>query len=59
MKKCLAVFIMILSFSSCKESDGVIMSRLVREWEGREIMYPNNMHFSVLGNDTNYLPKSE
>lgn len=59
MKKCLTVFIMILSFSSCKESDGMRMSRLVREWEGREIMYPNNMHFSVLGNDTNYFPKSE
>lgn len=57
--KCIVLFIMGFMFFSCKESGKERMGRLVREWEGREIVYPNNTHFTVFGNDTNYFSKSE
>ena len=44
---------------SCKETQTEKMSRLVSEWSGKEIVYPANMQFTVLGQDTNFLPKSE
>lgn len=31
----------------------------MKEWSGREIVFPKSMHFTALGTDTNYLPKSE
>lgn len=33
--------------------------RLVSEWSGKEIVFPNDMEFTSLGNDTNYLFKNE
>lgn len=57
--KYIVFFIMGFMLFSCKESDKERMERLVLEWDGREIVYPNNAHFTVFGNDTNYLPKSE
>lgn len=52
-------FIIGLLFVSCKETEKDRVSRLVHEWSGKEIVYPNNLYFTVLGNDTNYLPKKE
>lgn len=55
----IAVFIIGLLFISCKETKEDRINRLVHEWSGKVIVYPNNLHFTVLGNDTNYLPKNE
>lgn len=52
-------FIIGLLFVSCKETKEDRINRLVHEWSGKKILYPNNLHFTVLGNDTNYLPKNE
>lgn len=34
------------------------MSRLVQEWSGKEIVYPSNMQFTSLGQETTDLPKT-
>ena len=52
-------FIIGMLLVSCKETDKDRINRLIGEWDGREIVYPDNMHFTILGKDTNYLPKSE
>lgn len=44
---------------SCKEAEKDRIKRLVQEWEGKEIIYPDNVRFTVLGNDTNLLFKNE
>ena len=55
----IAIFIIGLLFISCKETKEDRINRLVHEWSGKEIVYPNNLHFTILGADTNYLPKNE
>lgn len=45
--------ILLLSvFSSCKESGKDKISRLVREWEGKEILFPAHSIFTIQGKDT-------
>ena len=58
MKKLLFLLMMSCLFS-CKETDKERINRLVSEWSGKEIVYPNDMQFTSLGNDTNYLFKNE
>lgn len=54
------IFILIaLSLYSCKKTDKEKINYLVQEWSNKEIFYPNTMNFTVLGNDTNLLLKSE
>lgn len=55
----LLFFVVVFCLFSCQETEKERVSRLVREWEGKGIVYPHNAHFSILGRDTNYLPKSE
>lgn len=58
MKKLLFLLVMSCLFS-CKETDKDRINRLVSEWSGKEIVFPNDMEFTSLGNDTNYLFKNE
>ena len=37
---------------SCAESDKERLSKLVKEWEGKEILFPTNSIFTVQGKDT-------
>ena len=54
------VFILfIFSLFSCKETKKENISHLVKEWNNKKIVYPDIMHFTVLGADTNFLFKSE
>lgn len=54
------VFILfVLSLFSCKETKKENISHLVKEWNNKKIVYPDIMHFTVLGADTNFLFKSE
>lgn len=54
------IFILIaLCLYSCKKTDKEKINYLVQEWSNKEIFYPNAMNFTVLGNDTNLLLKSE
>ena len=41
-----------LFFSSCEESEKQRLSRLVQEWEGKEILFPTHSTFTVQGKDT-------
>lgn len=44
---------------SCGETDKEKINHLVKEWNGKQIVFPDVMQFTLLGNDTNYLPRSE
>lgn len=44
---------------SCKETEVDRINRLVKEWNGKAIVFPGEMNFQTLGNDTNYLFKSD
>lgn len=38
--------------SSCQDSDKNFVSRLIREWDGKEIIFPTHSIFTIQGNDT-------
>lgn len=41
--------------SSCKQKDPVMsVEEIVKEWKGKEIAFPSNLHFSILGTDSLY-----
>lgn len=55
MKRGYIILFSIFTFSflfSCKESASDRITRLVREWDNREIIYPNKIYFTKLGRDT-------
>lgn len=54
------LFILIFLFS-CKETDKERITRLMLEWQGREVQFPSKMTFTKLGFDTvDYkIPESE
>lgn len=41
-----------LFMASCSESEKARLSRLVNEWEGKEILFPARSIFTVQGKDT-------
>lgn len=41
-----------LFFASCEESEKERLSRLVQEWEGKEILFPAHSTFTIQGRDT-------
>lgn len=57
--KYIIFFIIGVLFTSCKENEKELFSRLVREWDGKKIVYQHDMRFVTLDNDTNYLFKNE
>ena len=42
----------VLCLVSCKESEKERIARLVNEWEGKEILFPQNPIFTIQGKDT-------
>lgn len=53
MRSLYLLLLMVLSlFSSCKESEKDKIARLVKEWEGREILLPAHSVFTIQGKDT-------
>lgn len=59
MMKYLLFLISGLFLYSCKETEADRISRLVKEWNGKEIVFPGEMNFQTLGSDTNYLFRSD
>lgn len=57
--KYIAIFLIGLLLFSCKETEKDRIMRLVQEWEGKEIMYPDNVRFTVFGNDTDMVKKNK
>lgn len=52
MKTRVYLFIVVLFVSSCKKSASDKIAGLVEEWENKEIVYPVQMYFTILGQDT-------
>ncbi|WP_455673165.1 DUF1573 domain-containing protein [Phocaeicola sp.] len=50
--KYLYLLIVLTVFSSCKESEKDKIARLVKEWEGKEILFPARSIFTIQGKDT-------
>lgn len=42
-------------FCSCKESENDRVVRLIKEWSGKEILFPTKAAFTSLGKDTGSL----
>lgn len=52
LKPLLAAFLCAFMFASCQESREEHIARLVEEWSGREIRFPDRPVFTVQGRDT-------
>lgn len=46
---CLCICLVVVS---CEESEKERLNRLVKEWEGKEILFPTNSTFTIQGKDT-------
>ena len=51
MKGRIIVFLLGLLMFSCQESQETKISRLVKEWEGKEIVFPEDCSFSIYGKE--------
>ncbi len=48
----LYLLLVLAIFSSCKESEKANIARLVKEWKGKEILFPAHSVFTIQGKDT-------
>ena len=55
----LILIITMFCLFSCGEIDKSKIGHLVKEWNNKEIVYPNKMQFTILGVDTSFLSQSE
>ena len=46
------IFLVFIALSSCKESRKDEIARLVKEWDGKEIRFPEHPVFTIQGEDT-------
>ena len=49
MNRILYISLSVILFISCGNKDREILVKLMQEWKGREILYPNDMHFFMQG----------
>lgn len=61
MRKSIYLFLLLIILSSCRETNKDRLTRLVKEWDGKEIVFPESIVFTRYGVDTlEYrLPRSE
>ena len=52
MKQPLFIILTIIALSSCKDSPKDEIARLVKEWDGKEIRFPESPVFTIQGKDT-------
>ena len=52
MKQLLFIFLTFIALSSCKDSPKDEIARLVKEWDGKEIRFPESPVFTIQGKDT-------
>ncbi|NDV66543.1 DUF1573 domain-containing protein [Bacteroides sp. 224] len=55
MKNIHYLLFLLLFLAACKESDKAKITRLVKEWENKEVSFPSSINYSILGKDTTYL----
>ena len=46
------IFVYILLFASCQNSDKSRIAHMIDEWDGKEIIYPDDLVFTTMGEDT-------
>ena len=46
------IFVYILLFVSCQNPDKFQIARMIDGWDGREIIYPDDLIFTTMGEDT-------
>ena len=46
------IFVYILLFASCQNSDKSRIAHMIDEWDGKEIIYPDDLVFTTMGQDT-------
>ena len=46
------IFVCILLFVSCQNSDKSRIAHMIDEWDGKEIIYPDDLVFTTMGEDT-------
>lgn len=51
--------LLIVGFVSCEKSGKEKFDDLVKEWNGKQILYPSAIHFTALGTDTVYSLESK
>ena len=52
LNRSLIFILIIVLFSSCVESEKERVTRLVKEWDGKQILFPQNQVFTIQGRDT-------
>ena len=52
MKQPLFIILTIIALSSCKDSPKDEIARLVKEWDGKEVRFPESPVFTIQGKDT-------
>lgn len=52
LTKLLLSILIFLALPACRESKTDEITRLVKEWQGKEIVFPKNMTFTLYGKDT-------
>ena len=52
MKFSFSILLLFFLFCSCQESNEAKIARLVKEWEGKEILFPAHSVFTIQGKDT-------
>ena len=52
MKQTLFIILTIIALSSCKDSPKDEIARLVNEWDGKEVRFPESPVFTIQGKDT-------
>ena len=52
MKQVLLIILSIIVLTSCKDSPKEEIARLVKEWDGKEIRFPESPVFTIQGKDT-------
>ena len=46
------IFVLVLIISSCADDRSASVADIVSQWEGREILFPENSVFTIQGRDT-------
>lgn len=52
MKEIYSILVILFLLCSCQDSEKDRIARLVKEWEGKEILFPTYSIFTIQGNDT-------
>ena len=59
LNKIFSLLFLSVALFSCQESEKERVSRLVKEWDGKEIVFPDRSVFTIQGRDTVSRPSGD